>query len=99
VDNSLERGAKIIFLNGTSNESGGHFGQLYLEEENSFTFRRSLANSIQLVKEDDSFIPLIYCATGFRQKYYISTLPFKNPATVIDGQKRVNRTKEIKILN
>jgi hypothetical protein len=36
VDNALERSAKIVFLNGTSNKSVGYLGQLYLEGENPF---------------------------------------------------------------
>lgn len=98
VDNALERGAKIVFLNGTSNKSGGYFGQLYLEEENPFSLRRSLTNSIQLVKADYSFIPLIFCTTGIRLQYYINTLPFKVPIIDVNGQKGVDRTKEITII-
>jgi hypothetical protein len=98
VDDALKRGAKIAFLNGTSNKCAGYFGQLYLEEENPFSFRRSLTNSIQLVKGDYSFIPLIFCTTGFRRKYYINTLPFKVPIIDVNGQKRVDTTKEITII-
>lgn len=98
VDNALERGAKIVFFNGTSNKSGGYLGELYLDEENPFSLRRSLTNSIQLVKADYSFIPLIFFETGIRLQYYINTLPFKVRIIDVNGRKRVDRTKEITII-
>jgi hypothetical protein len=42
IDDALEKGAKIVFLNGTSDESGQYFGQLYLEVDNPSKISRSL---------------------------------------------------------
>jgi hypothetical protein len=98
VDDALKQGAKIVFLNGTSDVSGQFFGQFCFEVDNHFSITESMITSIQLVKGNDLFIPLIYCATGIRLKYYINTLPFKVPIIVVNGQKKVDRNKEIKIL-
>jgi hypothetical protein len=95
IDNALKRGAKIVFLNGTSNTSGQIFGQLCLEADNDFSIKESMIASIQLVKENGLFVPLIYCATGFRLKYYVNALPFKVPVIVVNRQKKIDRNKPI----
>ena len=98
IDDALKKKAKIMFINGTSDECGQYFGQLYLEVDNPFTFKHSLTTAIQLAKEENSFIPLIFCATGTRLKYYINTLPFRVPIITVNGQKEVDRTKEIEVM-
>jgi hypothetical protein len=95
IDNALKRGAKIVFLNGTSNTSGQIFGQLCLEADNDFSIKESMIACIQLVKENGLFVPLIYCATGFRLKYYVNALPFKVPVIVVNRQKKIDRNKPI----
>ena len=95
VDSALKRGAKIVFLNGTSNISGQFFAQLCLEADNDFSIKESMIASIQLVKENDFFVPLIYCATGLRLKYYVNALAFKVPVIAVKGQKKVDRNKPI----
>jgi hypothetical protein len=94
IDDALEKGARIVFLNGTSDESGRYFGQLALKDDSPYILKNSLMTSIQLAKEEDSFIPLIFCATGIRLKYYINTLPFRIPVTIING-----RIKEIEVMH
>jgi hypothetical protein len=42
IDNALKQGAKIVFLNGTSNTSGRFFGQLCFEADNDFSIKESM---------------------------------------------------------
>jgi hypothetical protein len=98
IDNALERGAEIVFLNGTSDNSGQFFSQFCFGVDNHFSVKESITSSIQLLKVNDLFIPLIFCATGIRLKNYVYTLPFQVPIRIVNGQRRVDRDKGIKIL-
>jgi hypothetical protein len=96
VEDALEQGARIIFINGTTDESSGSYlGQLSLEEPSRFDFTKSIELSIALVEKNRSSIPLIFCATAFSSTYYINSLAFKIPITY---QKKVDKDKDIEPL-
>ena len=50
VDDALERGARIVLLNGTSDVSGQFFCQFCFEVDNHFSIAESMITSIQLAK-------------------------------------------------
>ena len=53
VEDALEQGARIIFMNGTTDESSGSYlGQLSLEEPSRFNFTKSIELSIALVEKN-----------------------------------------------
>jgi hypothetical protein len=96
VEDALEQGARIIFMNGTTDESSASYlGQLSLEEPSRFNFTKSIELSIALVEKNRSSIPLIFCATALRSTYYINSLAFKIPIT---DQRKVDKDKDIEPL-
>jgi hypothetical protein len=96
VEYALEQRAKIIFMNGTTDESSGSYlGQLSLEKPRHFTLTKSIELSIALVEKDRSSVPLIFCATAFRSTYYINSLTIKIPIT---EQSKVDKDKDIEPL-
>lgn len=96
MEDALEQGVKIIFMNGTTDESSGSYlSQLSMEEPDRVTPRKSLQLSISLAEKNRLSVPLIYCATAFKSAYYINSLAFKIPVT---AQKTVDKDKEIEVL-
>ena len=96
VEDALEQGARIIFMNGTTDEScGSYLGQLSLEEPSRFNFTKSIELSIALVEKNRCSVPLIFCATAFRSTYYINSMAFKIPIT---DQMKVDNDKDIEPL-
>lgn len=98
LNSALKQGTKLVFVNGTSDESGAFFSQHYFGSGRSFSFEKSVRASMNLVKSDEITLPLIYCSTGIRLIYYLFTLPFKVPLSIVDGQRKVDRSKDIGVL-
>lgn len=90
--------AKIIFFNATSDNSGAYFGQYCLDRDGPFIMAKSLAISIKLAMDSNNFVPLIFCTTSFRSKYYINTLAIKILIILVDGQKKADRSKQFEFL-
>jgi hypothetical protein len=53
IDDALEQGAKIVFLNGTTDDSGSYLSQYCIETQNSFYIEKALGDSISLLKRTD----------------------------------------------
>jgi hypothetical protein len=60
-NHALKKGAKIVFLNGTSDESGQYFGQLALQDDINYILKNSLTISIQLAKGENLFFLNFLC--------------------------------------
>jgi hypothetical protein len=99
IDHALKQGAKIIFINGTSDESGSYFSQFCMETHDSFCIKKSLDASIDLAGRDSQFVPVIFCATSFRLRYYINTRACRIPVVIADGEKKVDKSQTIELLN
>ena len=98
IDEAFRQGAKVIFLNATTNESGSYFNQYCLNTTNSFTVKKTLDISIDLIKHNKDFVPLVFSATSFRLSYYINTLAFKIPIKGVGNEQTVDRDKQIELL-
>jgi len=98
LDDKLAQGAKIIMVNGTSDESGRFFSQHFFNSGGSYTFDRSVRASIDLAASDETALPIMYCSTGFRLIYYVFSVPFKVRLSVVDDQRKVDRKINIDVI-
>jgi hypothetical protein len=98
TDYKLSQGAKIIFVNGTSDESGRFLSQHFFSSDGSSAFDRSLSASLNMSKSDETALPLLYCSTGFRTVYHIFAIPFKVPLSFKGNQRKVDKEKNIEIM-
>jgi hypothetical protein len=94
INGALKQGAKIVFINGTSDESGSYFSQFCMETHDSCCMKRSLDASIDLARRDGQYVPVIFCAIAIRLRHYINTQAFKIPIIIIDGEKKSTKVRQ-----
>jgi hypothetical protein len=96
MDNALNQGARLIFVNGTSDWSGQYFSQYCFSSDSiNYSIKEALNQSIELIKSNSPFVPVIFCSTGIRLTYYIDAISLKVPLLDKEGRRLVDRNKEI----
>lgn len=88
IEKAIQQKSKIIFLNATNDNSGFIFNLFALNNDINFSLESSLASSFNILKKKE-YIPLIFCACGFYEKYIINSLTFKIPV-MYDEQGNLN---------
>ena len=98
IDHKLEQGAKIMFVNGTSDPAGRLFSQHFFTFGGSCLFERSVKASMALVASNNTALPIIYCSTGFRSEYQVFTVPFTVHLYSEKERRKVDRRKIVEVM-